>query len=183
MILYDSYKITQDLIDEAYEYAVLSRRYTSNRHDFHAGGLNNKQQKMFEGKLGEKGFKMFLWDNSIEFIEDHSSPEERDEYDFLLTIDGYDVKIDVKTRTEAFHVRTLEMVEQAQSHPKDIYVSARLFRDSNVVKLLGWFSFDDMIRIGRIENQGYLDNYVMYDRDLRPMSELYDLYLIKCKKQ
>ena len=183
MILYDSYRITQELIDEAYEYAVLSRRYTSNRHDFHAGGLGNKQKKMFEGKLGEKGFKMFLLDNSIEFTEDHSSYEERDEYDFLLSIDGYDVKIDVKTRTEAFHVRTLEMVEQAQSHPKDIYVSARLFRDTNTVKLLGWFSFNDMMRVNRIENQGYLDNYVMYDSDLRPMSQLYDTYLIKCKKQ
>ena len=119
----------------------------------------------------------------IEFIEDHSSHEERDEYDFLVTIDGLDLKIDVKTRTENFHIRTLEMVEQAESHPKDIYVSARLYRETNTVKLLGWFSFDDMKRIGRIENQGYLDNYVMYDSELRPISELYDYYLIKCKKQ
>lgn len=183
MVLYNEYQITNGLIEEAYNYAVLSRSYTSNRHDFHAGGLNNKQRKMFEGKLGEKGFKMFLMDNDIEFIEDHSSHEERDEYDFLVTIDGLDLKIDVKTRTENFHIRTLEMVEQAESHPKDIYVSARLYRETNTVKLLGWFSFDDMKRIGRIENQGYLDNYVMYDSELRPISELYDYYLIKCKKQ
>ena len=183
MILRSEYQITEDLISEAYEYAVLSRKYTSNRHDFHAGGLDNKQKKMFEGKLGEKGFKMFLMENSIKFIEDHSSHEERDEYDFLITIDGYEFKIDVKTRTEAFHIRTLEMVEQARSHPKDTYISARLYRDTNTVKLLGWFSFEDMLRINRIENQGYLDNYVMYDSDLRPISELYDAYLIKCKKQ
>ena len=183
MVLYNEYHITSELIEEAYNYAVLSRSYTSNRHDFHPGGLNNKQKKMFEGKLGEKGFKMFLMDNCIEFTEDHSSHEERDEYDFLVTIDGLDLKIDVKTRTENFHIRTLEMVEQAESHPKDIYFYARLYRETNTVKLLGWFSFDDMIRIGRIQNQGYLDNYVMYDSDLRPISDLYDNYLIKCKKQ
>ena len=36
------------------------------------------------------------------------------------------IKIDVKNRTEHFHTRTMEMVEQAQAHPKNIYVAARL---------------------------------------------------------
>lgn len=118
MILRDEYIITSDLYQEALEYAQSSRAYTSNRHDFHAGGLNNKQQKMFEGKLGEKGFKMFLKENGIPFIEDHSSPQERDEYDFLLSTANKQYLFDVKTRTKSFHTRTLEMVEQAQSSSK-----------------------------------------------------------------
>lgn len=180
MILRDEYIIPADLYQEALDYARSSRAYTSNRHDFHAGGLNNKQQKMFEGKLGEKGFKMFLIENNIPFEEDHSSPQERDEYDFLLAIDDHTLLIDVKTRTKSFHTRTLEMVEQAQSHPKDIFISARLFEERNAIKLLGWYSYEDMIQKNNIENNGYLDNYVMYDSDLRPIEDLYNSILIKC---
>ena len=180
MILRDEYVITPELYQEALDYARSSRAYTSNRHDFHAGGLNNKQQKMFEGKLGEKGFKMFLLENNIPFLEDHSSPQERDEYDFLLATPERQYLFDVKTRTKSFHTRTLEMVEQAQSHPKDIFISARLFTERNAVKLLGWYSFQDMIAANRIENNGYLDNYVMYDSDLRPIEELYSSLLINC---
>lgn len=180
MILRDEYVITPELYQEALGYARSSRAYTSNRHDFHAGGLNNKQQKMLEGKLGEKGFKMFLLENNIPFLEDHSSPQERDEYDFLLSKPESQYLFDVKTRTKSFHTRTLEMVEQAQSHPKDIFISARLFTERNAVKLLGWYSFQDMIAANRIENNGYLDNYVMYDSDLRPIEELYSSLLINC---
>lgn len=180
MILREDYVISPELYQEALNYARSSRAYTSNRHDFHAGGLDNKQQKMFEGKLGEKGFKMFLLENNIPFLEDHSSPQERDEYDFLLSTPNKNYLFDVKTRTKSFHTRTLEMVEQAQSHPKDIFISARLFIECNKVKLLGWYSFQDMIAANRIENNGYLDNYVMYDFDLRPIEELYSLLLINC---
>lgn len=180
MIIRNEYIITGELLKEAYEYAQASRAYTSNRHDFHAGGLNNKQQKMYEGKLGEKGFKMFLIDNTIPFMEDHSSPQERDVYDFLLKTFDKQYLFDVKTRTKPFHTRTLEMVEQAKSHPKDIFISARLFPERNAVKLLGWYSYQDMITVNRIENNGYLDNYVMYDTDLRPIEELYNLLLVNC---
>ena len=62
------------------EYTITPELY----HDFHVGGLDNKQPKMLEGKLGKKWFKMFLIENNIPFIEDHSSPQERDEYDYLL---------------------------------------------------------------------------------------------------
>ena len=31
---------------------------------------------------------------------------------------------------------------------------------------------EDLLTQGKIENQGYLDNYVMYDRQLRPMESL-----------
>lgn len=180
MILKEEYTITPVLYQEALNYAQQSRAFTSNKHDFHAGGLDNKQQKMLEGKLGEKGFKMFLIENNIPFIEDHSSPQERDEYDFLLRTTYTNFLFDVKTRTKPYHTRTLEMVEQAESHPKDIFISVRLFPERNTVKLLGWYSFEDMIKISRIENNGYLDNYVMYDSDLRPMESLYDILLVNC---
>lgn len=180
MILRDEYVITPELYEVALTYAQQSRAFTSNRHDFHAGGLSNKQQKMLEGKLGEKGFKMFLIENNIPFIEDHSSPHERDEYDFLLRTESKRFLLDVKTRTKHFHTRTLEMVEQAKSHPKDIFISVRLFPERNTVKLLGWYTFEDMINVNRIENNGYLDNYVMYDSDLRPMESLYSKVLVNC---
>jgi len=156
-------------IEEAFEYALKSREYTSNRHDFHEGGLDAKQQKMFEGKLGEKIFKVFLINNRISFNEDNSSHEEADDYDFILP-DG--TTIDVKTRTEDFHTRTLEMVEQFRKKPKDIYVSIRLFFDDKKGFIIGWCTKDDILRINKIENQGYLDNYVMYDNDLNDINLL-----------
>lgn len=48
------YIIEGALYQEALDYARRSRAYTSDRHDFHSGGLDNKQQKMLEGKLGER---------------------------------------------------------------------------------------------------------------------------------
>lgn len=167
-----TYLIDGDLLMEAISYADSSKSYTSDRHDFHAGGLDNKKQKMFEGKLGEKAVKKFFIENNIPYEEDKTSYDERDEYDFLVFTNSGTLKIDVKTRTENYHTRTLEMVEQANSHPKDIYISARLYRLTNTVKLLGWFTYDEMINIGRIENNGYLDNYVMLDNELHSMEEL-----------
>ncbi|MDE7203673.1 MAG: hypothetical protein K2O91_17665 [Lachnospiraceae bacterium] len=180
MIIRNEYIIEGKLLQEALIYADLSGAYTSNRHDFHAGGLHNKKVKMLEGKLGEKAFKQFLLDNHIPFIEDHSSWDERDEYDFLLTTIEAEYLLDVKTRTKPFHTRTLEMVEQAQSHPKDIFISTRLHPERNAVQLLGWYTYDDMIDTNRIENNGYLNNYVMYDQDLRPLDELYNFVLVHC---
>ncbi len=69
---------------------------------------------------------MLFLDNDISFREDDSSYDERDEYDFLLANATESLKVDVKTRTENFHIRTLEMVEQAQSHPKDIFISVTI---------------------------------------------------------
>lgn len=183
LIIRENYVITGSLYDEAVSYARKARAFTSNRHDFHPGGLSNKEKKMFEGKLGEKAIKLLFTDNHISFIEDTSSYDERDEFDFLLVNENEQLKVDVKTRTEDFHIRTLEMVEQAETHPKDIYISVRLFRESNTVVILGWFSYKDMIRKGRIENQGYLDNYVMYDSDLRPILDLEKYVLTRFKKE
>ena len=183
LIIREKYTITGDLYEEAVSYARKSRAFTSNRHDFHPGGLSNKEKKMFEGKLGEKAIKLLLTVNHISFIEDTSSYDERDEFDFLLVNENEQLKVDVKTRTEDFHIRTLEMVEQAETHPKDIYISVRLFRESNTVVILGWFSYKDMIEKRRIENQGYLDNYVMYDSDLRPIADLEKLVLNRFKKE
>ena len=183
LIIRENYVITGSLYDEAVSYARKARAFTSSRHDFHPGGLSNKEKKMFEGKLGEKAIKLLFFDNHISFIEDTSSYDERDEFDFLLVNENEQLKVDVKTRTEDFHIRTLEMVEQAETHPKDIYISVRLFRESNTDVILGWFSYKDMIRKGRIENQGYLDNYVMYDSDLRPILDLEKYVLTRFKKE
>lgn len=172
MIVRDYYKIEGALYAEAASYAERSKAYTSNRHDFHDGGLDNKQKKMLEGKLGEKAVKMLFLDNNVSFEEDSTACDERDEYDFLLDNGQQKLKVDVKTRTEYFHTRTLEMVEQAKNHPKDVFISVRLYKRSNTVKLLGWFTYADMIAKNQIENNGYLDNYVMYDKDLRPISTL-----------
>ena len=104
--LRERYIIEGTLYQEALDYARDSRSYTSDRHDFHPGGLDNKQQKMLEGKLGEKAFKLFLQDQGIRFEEDRSSCRERDEYDFLLQGSGLVLRVDVKTRTEDYHIRT-----------------------------------------------------------------------------
>jgi hypothetical protein len=174
MIYKNRYILSESFINEAKNYAALSRSYTSNRHDFHNGGLSNKQKKMFEGKLGEKIFKTFLTDNEVNYTEDFSSHDEADNYDFILP-NGY--TIDVKTRTKDFHIRTLELVEQFQRCPKDIYISVRLFDDLKSGTILGWFSKKDVIRINRIENQGYLDNYSIYDNELRNIEQLWNLCL------
>ena len=162
-LVQNEYIIPQSLINEALEYAELSKRYTSDKHDFHAGGLDNKKMKMFEGKLGEKIFKMFLLENNISFEEDKTSFKEKDNYDFILPNNN---TIDVKTRTKAFHTRTLEMVEQFEKNPKNIYVSVYLNPKLFTGKIIGWISKEEIITKATIENQGYLDNYVVYDKHL-----------------
>src|SRR4030043_110642 len=171
MILRKIYKISDELIKEAWIYAIISKKFTSNRHDFHEGGLDAKQRKMFEGKLGEKIFKMFLIENNINFEEDKTSHKDPDSYDFILPDKS---TIDIKTRTQEFHTRTLEMVEQFRKKPKDIYISVRLYPDRKEGVLLGWFSKKDLLIINRIENNGYLDNYVLYDEELKSIQELFD---------
>ncbi len=60
--------ISQPLEKEAKDYALKSRSYTSNRHDFHEGGLEAKERKMFEGKLGEKAIKQFFTEGVVELV-------------------------------------------------------------------------------------------------------------------
>jgi hypothetical protein len=160
------------LICEAEEYSKLSRSYTSDRHDFHEGGLAAKQRKMFEGKLGEKLVKHLLQLSGLPFEEDKSDYTEADSYDFIFP-NGR--TLDVKTRTQNFHTRTLEMKEQLHRSPKDIYVSVRLFPEAHEGYVIGWASNKDFLRINRIENNGYLDNYVLHDQELRTWSSLMDL--------
>lgn len=45
MKLREKYKIENQLYQEALNYAESSKQYTSNRHDFHAGGLDNKSKR------------------------------------------------------------------------------------------------------------------------------------------
>ncbi len=40
------------------------------------------------------------------------------------------------------------------------------------IKILGWCNKKDIIKINRIENNGYLDNYVLYDNELRDINQL-----------
>lgn len=162
------------LISEAKSYASKSRAFTSNRHDFHEGGLSAKEKKMYQGKLGEKGMKQFFNDNNIVYLEDSTSFEEADLYDFIVyDLDGNALKVDVKTRTQDFHTRTLEMVEQMLNKPKDIYISVRLYDETDpYISIVGFATNTDFKNINRIENNGYLDNYVLFDKELKPIDTL-----------
>lgn len=166
--------IKKDLIKEALEYAKLSKSFTSDTHDFHEGGLNAKQRKMFEGKLGEKGIKQFFIVNNINFKEDESSHKDADEYDFIILGASQKYFVDVKTRTQKFHIRTLEMVKQLKRKKIDIYISVKLSNQKNdyKIKIIGWCTKEDILKINKIENNGYLDNYVMYDNELRNINDL-----------
>ena len=166
------YKIPEELMKEAIDYAMVSKEYTSNRHDFHEGGLDAKKRKMLEGKMGEKIFKLFLIKNKITFKEDQTDFTLPDTYDFILPSG---LLIDVKTRTKDYHIRTLEMKEQFENKPKDVYVSVRLFPEEEKGFIVGWTTKEDIIKINRIENHGYLDNYVLYDKELRPIDGLIKL--------
>lgn len=159
---------------KALEYAKLSKSFTSDTHDFHEGGLKAKQRKMFEGKLGEKGIKQFFIENNINFKEDESSHKDSDEYDFIIYFNNNEYLVDVKTRTQNFHTRTLEMVKQMNSKNINIYFSVKLEKVSTKYQIiiLGWCYKEDFIKINRIQNQGYLDNYVLYDNELRHIETL-----------
>jgi hypothetical protein len=174
------------MIEEAKAYAISSARYTSNRHDFHGGGLANKAAKMFEGKLGEKIFKNWMIQQSLSFDEDHTSHEEADDYDFCVA----DRTIDVKTFTKDFHKRLLEMVEQYQKNSKDYYVAVRIRFDPFTVKLSGnniIFDFSGILQhsativgwaskadIGRapVHNFGYQDDHWLWLDKLRDINTL-----------
>ena len=167
-------KIENSLVTEALNYAKLSRSYTSDTHDFHEGGLNAKERKMFEGKLGEKGIKQFFLNNKIQFTEDKSSFKNADRYDFIIYSKNNKFLVDVKTRTQTFHTRTLEMVKQMHSKEIDIYISVKLEKiiSHYEIFILGWCSKKDFLKINRIENNGYLDNFVLYDNELRNIKTL-----------
>jgi hypothetical protein len=168
----DRVRIPAELIAEAENYARISKSYTSDRHDFHEGGLKAKQRKMYEGKLGEKLVKHLLQKSGLPFEEDKSAHTEADSYDFIFP-NGR--TLDVKTRTQNFHTRTLEMTEQLHRSPKDIYVSVRLFPETVDGFVVGWASNQDFLRVNRIENNGYLDNYVLFDYELRTWEGLLEL--------
>lgn len=174
------------MIEEAERYAILSACHTSDRHDFHRGGIAAKAEKMFEGKLGEKVFKAWLRQQGIPFDEDHTSHEEADLYDFRVG----DRTIDVKTCTKDVHRRLLEMVEQYAKNAKDYYVAVRLrftgftvsasrsgvvFDFTNTrqgpATIVGWASKDE-IGQAEIENVGYGDNYRLWLRNLRDIDSL-----------
>lgn len=167
-------QISNELVQEAKNYSHLSRSFTSNAHDFHEGGLSAKERKMFEGKLGEKGIKQYLINNKIDFQEDKSPFTDADEYDFIIKSKKKEFLVDVKTRTQTFHTRTLEMVKQLQTKKIDIYISVKLekIQSNYSINILGWCSKKDFLKVNRIENNGYLNNYVMFDNELRKIQTL-----------
>jgi hypothetical protein len=180
------FTIEEWMVKEAETYAVLSAAHTSNRHDFHRGGITAKAEKMFEGKLGEKVFKAWLRHQRLPFEEDATSHEEADMFDFRVA----GRTIDVKTFTKDFHRRLLEMVEQYDRTPKDYYVAVRLrFEPFSVTvrtgspvfdfsqihrptsSIVGWAS---KIEVGQapIENNGYRDNRRLWLADLHTIDHL-----------
>lgn len=167
-------KVTEEMKEAAEQYAILSKAHTSRKHDFHKGGAEEASKKMYIGKIGEKVFAHWLDMNAIPYLEDRSFYYEPDEYDFLIN----SLKIDVKTRSESYHTRTLEMVKQFNKRPKDVYVSVYYNKVEETAELLGWIDARRLRDLHPIENNGYKDNYVAYDNDLAAMNELED-YLKK----
>lgn len=160
---------------EASDYASASKSFTSDRHDFHEGGLTAKQRKMYEGKLGEKAIKQFFIENKVLFEEDKTPFDKEDSFDFVIynKVTKKKIKVDIKTRTRDFHTRTLEMVEQINKNPKDVYISIRLYTGNPIqAEIIGYAYKEDFLRINRIENLGYLDNYVLLDSELRNIDQL-----------
>jgi hypothetical protein len=68
------------------------------------------------------------------------------------------------------------LVEQFIKNPKDIYISVRLFPEKKEGFVVGWCTKEDIKKINRIENNGYLDNYVLFDNELRPIDELISVF-------
>jgi hypothetical protein len=50
-----------------------------------------------------------------------------------------------------------------------------LFPESHEGFVVGWASNQDFLRVNRIENNGYLDNYVLFDQELRTWERLMEL--------
>lgn len=167
--------ITKEFEEEARWYAHASREYLSKRRNFHGGTLEDAEEKMFMGKLGEKAFKQFLIDNCIPYLEDKTSEKVADDYDFL--VNGY--LVDAKARTEDYQTRTLEIKEQMEKKPKDIYISCRTYRTQPyTVKLIGWAYKEDFLRVNRVEilKNGNTENYVLFDYELRPIIGLINVF-------
>ena len=73
-----------------------------------------------------------------------------------------------------FGIGNLEMVKQMHSKEIDIYISVKLEKiiSHYEIFILGWCSKKDFLKINRIENNGYLDNVVLYDNELRNIKTL-----------
>ena len=65
------------------------------------------------------------------------------------------------------------MVKQLHRKKIDVYISVRLIRVAQTfkIKIIGWTTKNDILKLNRVENNGYLDNYVLYDKELRDITE------------
>lgn len=67
------------------------------------------------------------------------------------------------------------MVEQFRTRPKDIYVGASYFTKTDTIEFYGFISAKKLEKLNPIENQGYKNNNVAYDKQLTPMSSFKEL--------
>lgn len=124
------------------------------------------------GKIGEFAFESYLISRGIEYVPDETGPDTDDDYDFMIG----EILIDVKTRTETYHRRTLERVIQYQKKPKDIYVSVKYIEniDPNHAYILGFITSDILTKKyspKQFHPKGQPSFYV-YDNDLIPIEHL-----------
>lgn len=61
-----------------------------------------------------------------------------------------------------------------KNKPKDIYISVRLHKDITPYKvdIIGYATREDFLSKDRIQNQGYRNNYVLYDNELTNIETL-----------
>ena len=64
------------------------------------------------------------------------------------------------------------MVEQYNKNPKDVYISVRLYPETKNGNILGWITKEKILKINRVENLGYLNNYVIMDNELTDITKL-----------
>lgn len=153
------------------KYAKETLEYRIQRKGLTKGTRKDRIANMYEGKIGEAVFQIFLEYHGIKFLEDQSSKEVPDSYDFLINGE----KIDVKTR-DFVQGRLLEIVSMVDYKPKDIYVSVLIDKRKEIVFLKGWISREDLLKKNEITNCGYGDNFSCSDRELNRMSELVERY-------
>lgn len=173
-------QLSNEMIAEAMDYAIKSKEYLSKRHGFHEGGLEANQRKMFEGKLGEKIVKYWFIEQGIQFEEDESHYTVADKFDFKVN----GKRIDVKTRTKDYLSKLLEIKETFDKDAKDIYIAVRLIERNNTHGyIIGWCTKEDIKEVNRVGNMGYLDNYEMFDEELREPNYLKEYLLLDNSQQ
>jgi hypothetical protein len=125
--------------------------------------------------LGRMATKIFFVKNNINF---NNIP---DLYKYDKGYFVYNNKtITTRSRSKPHYIRTLEKVSEFNKMVKDIYISTLVNdydNDSNIYhcRMLNWVKGEDFKNRGRVENQGYGNNYVIYDNKSRTINSLLEL--------